>query len=236
MQKTAKILFAASGFIPVLGLLVQPPDMMLLIYTVFTAALLLRGRLAAAAARIRLSPRWKFLLFMVLSGLLAESLAWLSNYLAREPQPALLHPQLIPDLILGVGYYSGWALAWLLALRLWRFSLLEVFLATGLSGIWTEQSGVVLTSLAQDLPGNLPGALLLALYLLAVYGSIAGLAYLPVVAELPQARRAGSLLKYPLAWLMLFGLSWLGTGIVLAGGTFLGLIPEPRPIWEHPLF
>jgi len=67
----------------------------------------------------------------LLSGSLTETLAWINNYSKEAPQPALLHPQLIPDLILGMGFYGGWALAWLIAFRWFRFTLLEVFLVTG---------------------------------------------------------------------------------------------------------
>lgn len=236
MNKKSKIFFIATGLAPILGILNWPPDTLLLIYTMFVAALLFRERLAAVVARIRLSARWKFLFLMIVSGILTETLAWMSNFLAREPRPALFHPQLIPDLILGIGFYSGWAVAWLIVHRFWRFSFLSVFLATGLSGVWTEQNGTVFVNLIQALFVNPLSALFGVLYLVVVYGSIAGLAYLPVAGELNSLERSNNLLKYPAVWILLFFVVYLTTGTARILADFLKLIPEARPIWEHPFF
>lgn len=236
MSKKSKIFFIATGLVPILGVLSSPPDAMLLIYTVFVAALLYREKLLGTVAKIRLSARWKFLFLMIAAGLLAETLAWTSNYLAREAQPALLHPQLIPDLILGIGFYSGWALSWMIAHRFWRFTLLQVFLATGISGIWTEGVGAAFLNIMQTFLTNPLSALYGILYLVAVYGSIAGLAYLPVAAEFNKSERRNHPLKYPTIWILLFFVAQLTTGVVMILAGFLELIPLARPIWEHPFF
>ena len=236
MNKKNKIFFIVTGLVPVFGILSWPPDTMLLIYTVFAVALLFRERLTGAIAKIQLSARWKFLFLMIVSGLLAEILAWTSSYLAREAQPALLHPQLIPDLILGMGFYGGWAVAWLVAHRFWHFTLFQVFLATGLSGIWVEQGGVVLKNFVQGFFMDSFSALYGVFYIVIVYGSIAGLAYLSVKDDLNRLDRSNSFLKYPVVWVLLFFLAQMTTGIVIILADFLKLIPETRLIWEHPFF
>jgi len=56
--------------------------------------------------------------------------------LKAAPEPALFHPQLFADLIIGVGFYGGWGFAWWLAFRWFRFSVAEAFIVTGIQGIF----------------------------------------------------------------------------------------------------
>lgn len=86
-------LFLLSGLVPLVGLLARPPDVMLLIYTVFVAAYAMRGRLRAWADRLPGPATLPLVGLFVLSGRLTESLAWLNNYLKAAPEPALFHPQ-----------------------------------------------------------------------------------------------------------------------------------------------
>jgi hypothetical protein len=70
-----------------------------------------------------------------------------------------------------------------------------------------------------------------------VYGAAAGLAYLPVEADLPAARASGGRWKIPAALLLQF----LATAIVaLSWGVLLSalgvVIPDPRPIWQAPFW
>jgi hypothetical protein len=102
----------------------------------------------------------------------------------------LLHPQLIPDLILGLGFYGGWALAWLIAFRWFRFTLLEVFLATGLLGIGFEQLGAVFLVMARTFMGNPLQSLIIGAYVFVVYGSAAGLALAPLVNHFDSPQKS----------------------------------------------
>ncbi len=86
-------LLLLSGLVPLLGLLARPPDVMLLIYTVFVATYAMRGRLRAWADRLPGPATLHLAALFVLSGTLTESLAWLNNYLKAAPDPALFHPQ-----------------------------------------------------------------------------------------------------------------------------------------------
>ncbi|MCL5098853.1 MAG: hypothetical protein M1608_15235, partial [Candidatus Omnitrophica bacterium] len=102
-----KLLFAVSGLIPLLGLFSSPPITTLLIYTFFVLVYFLKPYLKITSLKIPGTPFLKYALLIVLFGLVVECLAWYENYLARNPNPALLHPQLIPDLLLAIGFYAG---------------------------------------------------------------------------------------------------------------------------------
>ncbi|HUY77967.1 MAG TPA: hypothetical protein VMV29_14435 [Ktedonobacterales bacterium] len=229
----------ASGVIPILGLLTGP-NTSLLIYTIFVAALLARRpleRLASALMRrLRLAPEALLAGAIVLSGWLTECLVWLGSYIGHDAHPALLHPQLIPDLILAIGFYGGWALAWLLTLWRWRFTLPAVFVVTGLMGIFVEQDGAVVRDIIAVALANPLLAILIALDIFAVYGSIMGLAYLPLAMALRERKRRGGWLRFPAVIALMFVGAVIGVTVVGLLASHTGLIPPRRPIWEHPLF
>lgn len=221
----------ASGALPILALCGAPPDTMLLIYTVFVAAMALRGRIRVGGLP---GPPWlRYLVFMVLTGFLTETLAWLSNYLSRAEQPALLHPQLAYDLLLSPGIYGAWAVGWILLTRRWRFSVADVFVVQGIYGVFIEQQGAVFMEGLEVMPAGL----ILWLYVFIVYGSAAGLAYLPVEGTLAAATAKSSRWKFPAALTIQFiatavvAIAW---GLLITGSGVE--IPEAKPIWEAPLW
>lgn len=170
---------------------------------------------------------------MVLVGFVTEILAWLGNYLARSEQPALLHPQLFFDLLLSPGIYAAWAVGWIVLTRRWRFSVAQVFVVQGIYGVFVEQQGAVFLKGLEAMPAGL----LLFLYVFVVYGSAAGLGFLPFEGELASARAGDSRWKVPAALAAQFvatavvAIAW---GLLVAGS---GIdIPEPKPIWEAPLW
>ncbi len=227
-----RIAFAASGLIPLLSFCGGTPDPMLLIYTVFVGAWLLRTRPARPSDRAPWPLLLKLLVLTLASGILTETLAWLGSFLAREREPALLHPQLLYDLLLSPGVYGGWAIAWLAALRLHRYSLTDVFVVQGVYGVFVEQLGAVFLQGLRALPFGV----LLWGYVFIVYGSAMGLAYLPVERRLAASSPRSGPQRLPLALV----LALLGTVISsLAWAAFLRLlgvvIPSPRPIWQAPL-
>ncbi|MBA3823926.1 MAG: hypothetical protein H0X24_08525 [Ktedonobacterales bacterium] len=233
-RRLPRVLLAISAGIPVLGF-VASHNATLLIYTLFAVALLNRQRVTAAFAHVRLPGAAKFGGAVLISGWLTECFAWLGSYLNHDKNPALFHPQLIPDLILAIGFYGGWAVAWLLVLRRWQFTLGQVFVTTGLMGIFVEQNGAVIAVIIASL-GNPLLAALLALYVFAVYGAIMGLPYLLAGKGVPGAGARTGWLKY-LAILagMFFGAKLLFL-VVAVVAMALHLIPPRQPIWEHPFF
>jgi hypothetical protein len=232
-RRATRLAFIASGAVPLLALCGAPPDTMLLIYSVFVGAWVLRGRTSISGRRLP-GPVWvHYFVLMVLVGFLTETLAWAGSYLARAEQPALLHPQLFYDLLLSPGIYGAWAVGWIVLTRRWRFSLAEVFVVQGVYGVFIEQQGAVFLKGL----GAMPLGLVLWLYVFVVYGSAAGLAYLPFERALPPAQVRDSGWKYPAAMAVQFvttAVVAIGWGLLL---TAVGVvIPEPRPIWLAPFW
>jgi hypothetical protein len=218
-QTFLQILFALSAVVPLLSGRPQP----LWMYTLFVLAYFLRHRLTIARVTFAC-----FFFAMFISTLLLEILAWLDNYFSAAPDPILFHNQLFPDLLIAVGFYLSWTLAWWLVLRRYRFGVREVFLVNGLYGVLIENQGVALLAGLQALP---LGAVLW-LYVLVAYGATAALAFLPF-REAFSTERATPL-KYPLAWALLFIFSF---GIsILWGFLIQGFLPPERPITEFPFF
>lgn len=219
MSRPAKIVFALSGLVALPFALSPNP---LSLYPIFVLAYFFREK-------INFSPKLWFP-YVLLVCLSLEFLAWLGNYIEANPEPALFHPQLIPDLLLGIGFYSGWVLAWWIVLRRWHFSVLEVFVLQGLYGVVFEQDGaILLLGISQ-----FPLGLVFWLYVFLVYGSTMGLVYLPFRAR--TEKQKSSFWKYPALLLLMivlvyaffyaFALLWMA----------LGLIPEPGSIIERPFF
>lgn len=116
-------LLAASALVPFLGLLEQPPDVTLLIYSAFVGVQLARRSVTSDPSRSIASTSLVLVGAFVAAGLLVEVLSWLGEYLRCTPDPALLHPQLVPDLALAVGFYGAWAIGWALTLARFHFTL-----------------------------------------------------------------------------------------------------------------
>jgi hypothetical protein len=228
-----RLMLVISALLPLPGLLSSPPDSMLPIYSLFVVAVFARRPFEAAAVRLRISRPLAFALLVLASGLLTETLAWTSSYLARDPEPALLHPQLAYDLLLSPVVYGGWALAWPILMRRWQFTLAEVFSVQGVYGILIEQQGAVLR---QGL-ASLPWGVVLWAYVFLVYGSAIGLAHLPFERAYAADDRRRGWLRLPMALIAML-LATIVSSLGLAGLLhFAGFkIPAPRPIWEAPLW
>lgn len=225
-----------SGLFPLLGLLGTPPDTTLLIYTSFVLLLWLRPFIVPWIRHIPWPPAVKFIMLGVLSGLLTETLAWIGEFLAHNPEPALLHPQLIPDLILAVGMYAGWTAAWAVITRFYRVSVTAVFLTTGFFGVVVEQDGAMLQASLQIMVDDPLEGLFWLIYVFLVYGSFMGIAYLLVEGEFPQPITRLHWLRYPLALGLMALLGPIVFSLTALAADAFSLIPEPRLIWEHPFF
>lgn len=118
----------------------------------------------------------------------------------------------------------------------WRFTLPGVFIVTGVLGVFIEQSGAVIREIIGMALANPLLAMLLALDIFAVYGSIMGLAYLPLATALQARQRRLGWLKYPVVMALMFLGASFGVIVVDLLAAHAGLIPPRRPIWEHPFF
>jgi len=100
LSRTRTLLFALSGALVLLACLDSP---VLLPYPLLVLAVL-RGwrlpRIGGAGTSLLLST--------LLASLVLETGTWAHNYLRDAPEPALFHPQLIPDLIIAIGVYASW--------------------------------------------------------------------------------------------------------------------------------
>jgi uncharacterized membrane protein len=218
-----------SGCLPLLLLLDRPPSLSPLIYSCVVLAWFARQRRGwSAAGGALVDGRWLPPL-IVLSGFLAEILAWTDSYLRCEEQPALLHPQLLPDLLLSIGFYGSWAIAWALLTRWFAFGSLGVFATQGAYGVMVEQQGAILV---QGLAA-MPLGLALWAYVFVFYGSIVTLPYL-LVEPVGGADGRRRWFQYPLAFLVLFLLLALIVPLWGAGAEAAGLVPSRRPICDHP--
>ncbi len=231
----ARALLALTALIPVLA--VFSGSTVLLIYTLFVVILLfLRRPLSRAAVAIPLPLALKLIALTILCGWIVELGAWYENYGRRAPNPALLHPQLIPDLILAIGLYGGGAFAWLLVLRRWRFSLLEVFVTVGLLGIFVEQTGAVLVAITQSFFVNPLASLLFAGFVFVVYGPVIAIPYMLLEPQFAGRAVRSGWLKFPAVALLMVIFAVTLTAVVGLLVSGVGLIPPKQPIWAHPFF
>jgi len=230
------VLLVLTGVVPLLGLCSRPPDVMLLVYTVFLVAYLLRRRLGALSERMPGPVSLHLLGYFLLAGTLTESLAWANNYLKAAEEPALFHPQLFVDLIIGMGFYGGWAAAWWIALRWFRFTLWETFIVTGLQGIFFEQLGAVFLAMVRAWATNPLLSVLLGLYVFAVHGSVVGLAMTPLLQRFDAPEKSRSWLRFPVVIALMVGLAFAGCWLVQAAASLFGGLPPKRSIVEHPFW
>ena len=234
MVKT--ILLLITGFLPLLGLTSRPPDLMLLIYSGFVIAWCWQHRLDKIVQRLPGPLAFHLFFCFLVTGCLTEVLAWTSNYLKAAEIPALFHPQLGVDLLIGIGFYGGWAAAWGMALRWYRFKLWEVFVITGVQGIFLEQLGAVFLAMVRAWSSNPLLALLFGAYVFTVHGSIAGLALLPTLRRFDTPAQSRSWLRIPLIIALMVGLAFLGCGLVQAVAFLFGGLPAKRSIIAHPFW
>jgi hypothetical protein len=202
VSKTVRWLLALTALIPLLGVLSQPPDANLLIYTLFVLVYLAQERLQPFIARIPLSPLLKLFILIYVGGLLSESLVWWSNTASGDIHQTGFYTDYGTHITYYFGFYLVVALIWTVVLRFFRFTILQVFLAAGvLFGVVIEQRGaILLAGLA-----SMPAGLVLWLYVALVYGSYPAMAYTLVYPEFEVYARRETMLKYPLVILLLWG-------------------------------
>jgi hypothetical protein len=229
-------LLVLSGLVPLLGLLGHPPDPMLLIYTVFVVACVFQRRLTALVERLPGPVALHLLGLFLFAGALTETLAWANNYFKAAKEPALFHPQLFADLIIGIGFYGGWAAAWWIALRCFRFRLWETFVVTGLQGIFFEQLGAVFLAMVRAWAANPFLSLVLGLYVFVVHGSGVGLAMAPILDRFTTPEKSRSWLRFPVVIAMMVSLAFAGCWLVQAAASCFGGLPPKRSIVEHPFW
>lgn len=84
--------------------------------------------------------------------LVLETGAWAHNFIRDAAEPALFHPQLLPDLLMAAGFHAGWWLAWWWLLRRWRYTTGEIFAIAAPHGVCVEQQGRIFLLGLRTLP------------------------------------------------------------------------------------
>jgi hypothetical protein len=228
MKRWARWLLALSALVPVVSVLAGNPPDPILMHTLFVLAYFSRNRLTIPTRPTRFFLR--FLGWTVICGLLLETFAWLSNYIERNPNPALFHPQLLPDLLIAIGIYAAWGVAWWLGLRRFRFTLPAVYIVTGLYGVLIEQSGAVF----QMGLATFPIGIIFWLYVFVAYGATMALAFLPF-RHLFTAEN-NRWYKYVVMFIAIFACTFAIFYVWNAFLDALQVIPPKRPIGESPLW
>jgi hypothetical protein len=222
-----RILLAASGGLPLAIALIQR-DTTLLIYSLFVVLYFVSNRWT-----IKFSVG-KIIIATLLAGFAAETFSWTSSYIANSENPNLLSPQLLSDLFLATGYYLGWAIAWIIMAARYRFGLAQVFVVTGIMGIFVEQRGNVLRQIISSALVNPAESYLLAFFVFVVYGSIMGISRLFWTCP-PEGLR-GNLIKYIAVAVLMFVMSLALTEAFSLVGGRIGIVQAPLPIHAHPFF
>jgi hypothetical protein len=204
---------------------------------VVTAAALAVAIVRRDASRPAVLRSWRpaprFFVLLLLSGLCLELSAWLGSYLLREAQPKLMHPQLLPDLALAIGFYGGLAAAWALLARRFSFSRKETALLYGISGILLEQQGAVLPAAVRYFAAAPGPVVWMVARVGIVYGTVGLLASSLAYPDLPAGSRRGALRFAAAVALPIVG-AYAGTAVIAVGATALGGFPPRRLIFEHP--
>jgi hypothetical protein len=224
MTRTWTVLFALSGGLALVGSISSP---VIFPYALFVLVYLRGWRLPMVGP-----PAWRLLVSILLCTFVLEFGAWLDNFIRNSPEPALFHPQLIPDLIISVGVYSAWWLTWWFVLRRYRFTTRQVFITTGLYGVLIEQEGKVFIAGLQTLPLGI----IYWLFVFIVYGSTMALAYFLVRDSFHAQGEHWH--KYPLAWgalLLLTFATSIAWGVLIEQALHI-IPPRKFPMWDFPFW
>ena len=132
-------------------------------------------------------------------GLLTEVFAIVNNRSLPPEQRILLSPDPMLDLIYGLFYYSLLIVTWYVLIRGFTYSKKEVFLLTGIYGIFTEEMGQVFMRIF-TVPMT---GLLYAIIVSCVYGVFPMLAYM-VSEEKLGAKKSHVIIRFLVAAPVLF--------------------------------
>lgn len=178
---------------------------MLLIFPMWIFTYLIREPLKRLLRNVPLSV--SFIGFGVFFGLLTEIFAIFNNRSLPPEQRILLSPDPVLDLVYGFFYYLLLIVTWYALIRGFRYSKKEVFLITGIYGVFTEEVGQVFVRIF-----TVPVVgLLYAVVVSFVYGIFPMLAYM-VSEEKLGAKKANVIVRFLVAAPVLF-VEWAVYGL-----------------------
>ncbi len=180
---------------------------MLLIFPMWIFTYLLREPLRWMVRGV--SSSVSFIGFGVFFGLLTEVFAIINNRSLPPEQRILLSPDPILDLVYGLFYYSLLIVTWYVLIMAFTYSKTEVFVITGIYGIFTEEVGQVFMRIF-----TVPViGLLYAIVVSFVYGIFPMLAYMMSEEKL-GAKRANVVVRFLVAAPALF-VEWAVYGLFI---------------------
>ncbi len=135
-MKNKNLFYGIVAALFILGGILSPGLLALVPFSLVCFALLVRDKFSSKNTTIRLC-------IMILSGLIVEFFSWFGSYITKSENPALFHPLLVPDMLLGLGYYTGLAIGWTIADRHFGFNMREVFFLSAIYGVFMEQMGAI---------------------------------------------------------------------------------------------
>lgn len=196
----------------------------------------LRRRASEPAVLGTLGFRSRLALCLTFSGLGLEACAWLGSWLAADPSPRLMHPQLGPDLLLGAGFYGGMALAFSVVAVRFAVSPAAASAVYGLWGILFEQRGALPPAAAKSFSAAPLATSWVVARVGLVYGAVALLAFALAGRRLAAPRPRGAWLAWPLGLAALTVGAFGGTAAVALAFHAAGGLPPPGPIRTRPLW
>jgi hypothetical protein len=180
---------------------------MLLIFPIWIFTYLNREPLRRLVRGVPFSV--SFIGFGVLFGLLTEVFAIVNNRSLPPEKRILLSPDPVLDLVYGVFYYSLLIATWYFLVRAFTYSKTEIFVITGIYGIFTEEVGqVFLRIFTVPVVG-----FLYAIIVSFVYGIFPMLAYM-VSEEKLGAKKSGVVVRFLVAAPAFF-VEWAAYGLFI---------------------
>ncbi len=125
---------------------------------------------------------------------------------------ARFHPEVVPDMLIGLLYWVPFSLVWMLLLSRYKYSAKQIFAIGGIYGALTEQAGLVPLLI---ISGQAAAGLLTAGILIFLYGSALAAPFMVVEKTLPQKRSTG-IWRFILPYLIIFPISVLSFLVFLA--------------------
>jgi hypothetical protein len=187
---------------------------------------------------LHLKKNLYFIAALVAAGTIGETLLWISQLFAEKYYPTLMHPQLRSALCLALAYYLAMAVAWLVLLKRFQYTVRDLFFLAFIVALCKQWQLGVLPSLCESLSTAPLIALLTLSSLLTAGGSIIALGF--IAGGRPFSRDKKPVLKklipkYLITLFVIILLPELAVFGTLSGAKALGFIEEKKPIWQAPI-
>ncbi|MBU6450877.1 MAG: hypothetical protein KGS72_03800 [Cyanobacteria bacterium REEB67] len=179
-----------------------------------------------------------FIAALVAAGTIGETLLWISQLFAEKYYPTLMHPQLRSALCLALAYYLGMAVAWLILLKRFQYTLRDLFFLAFIVALCKQWQLGVMPSLCESLSTEPLIAVLTLSSLLTAGGSIIAIGFIAGGRPFSQDKKPDLkklIPKYLITLSVIILLPELAAFAALSGGKALSLIEEKKPIWQAPL-